>query len=330
MYASQHTGNPSVRLVRPAAADDQGALEQQQPPSTMVAEVVEHQSLRTVPVAPASFSSLSHFLDGIQRSHHVLYLGGVPVVWGYAAACIRYRDEQRLMRTFCQRSIDALCFSFSLVDRKPLEAFGFLCINSDAQQVPPLERHPDALKMLALEAVGQTRQRLETELMAEWSSRSSAGEWLLVDGPVSGFFKQGERKNIVGLIKSHRRRYFEGEDFEQVLALPEGHRTSVFRLPRAGREVGGLSWYLRLHTDPAADLTFGLVRVEAPIGDDHSAADVISSWVLAERCPLSLPDSRWHTMIYPIRDCEQYLRALAPTHTELEGRLALQVRQPSS
>jgi hypothetical protein len=33
--------------------------------------------------------------------------------------------------------------------------------------------------------------------------------------------------------------------------------------------------------------------------------------VLAERAPVSLPDKRWSTMVYGIRDCEEYLRALA-------------------
>ena len=49
--------------------------------------------------------------------------------------------------------------------------------------------------------------------------------------------------------------------------------------------------------------------------------DEISRWLLAERAPLSLPDSRWDKMIYPIRDCEQYMKSLAPSHTSLDARL---------
>ena len=41
-------------------------------------------------------------------------------------------------------------------------------------------------------------------------------------------------------------------------------------------------------------------------------ADVVSGWLLAETTPISLPDLRWDRLIYPIRDCEQFLRARAP------------------
>jgi len=39
-------------------------------------------------------------------------------------------------------------------------------------------------------------------------------------------------------------------------------------------------------------------------------ANLISRWILAEMIPLSLPDSRWDKMVYGIRDCEEYLRAI--------------------
>ncbi|HNV76892.1 MAG TPA: hypothetical protein PKH96_19580, partial [Gemmatimonadaceae bacterium] len=47
----------------------------------------------------------------------------------------------------------------------------------------------------------------------------------------------------------------------------------------------------------------------APADDPDLAADRISQWVAAESAPLSLPDARWDTMAYGIRDCEVYLRA---------------------
>jgi len=40
-------------------------------------------------------------------------------------------------------------------------------------------------------------------------------------------------------------------------------------------------------------------------------ADEVSRWVLAEASPLALPDSRWDKMVYGIRDCEEFLRAVS-------------------
>ena len=62
---------------------------------------------------------------------------------------------------------------------------------------------------------------------------------------------------------------------------------------------------------------WGLVRVEIAhpdaaelhaIGD---RADEVSRWILAESSPVALPDARWDKMVYGIRDCEEFLRAVA-------------------
>jgi hypothetical protein len=39
-------------------------------------------------------------------------------------------------------------------------------------------------------------------------------------------------------------------------------------------------------------------------------ANLISRWILAESTPLAMPDGRWDKLVYGIRDCEEFLRAL--------------------
>jgi hypothetical protein len=39
-------------------------------------------------------------------------------------------------------------------------------------------------------------------------------------------------------------------------------------------------------------------------------ADEVSAWVLAEALPLAVPDARWDKMVYGIRDCEEFLKAI--------------------
>ena len=73
--------------------------------------------------------------------------------------------------------------------------------------------------------------------------------------------------------------------------------------------------YLRLRDPAGHHPLWGLVRVEAALvpGEQAGAlaarADAVSRMVLAESRPLALPDSRWDVMAYPIRDCEEFLRA---------------------
>ena len=80
------------------------------------------------------------------------------------------------------------------------------------------------------------------------------------------------------------------------------------------------SWYLRLRNPAGHDLSFGLIRVDAP-ADNRALenADMISRWLLAERNPIALPDGRWDRMFYTIRDCEQYLRSKAPSEASIRA-----------
>jgi hypothetical protein len=48
-------------------------------------------------------------------------------------------------------------------------------------------------------------------------------------------------------------------------------------------------------------------RSDAEVG---ARADEVSRWILAEATPLALPDSRWDKMVYGVRDCEEFLRAV--------------------
>ena len=52
-------------------------------------------------------------------------------------------------------------------------------------------------------------------------------------------------------------------------------------------------------------------RFAHPIDDSRSRrADEVSRWILAEVSPVALPDGRWDKMVYGVRDCEEFLRAV--------------------
>jgi hypothetical protein len=89
----------------------------------------------------------------------------------------------------------------------------------------------------------------------------------------------------------------------------------VFRITSRKRTTVA-SWYLRLRDPAGHDPMWGLVRVEvahpAPDAADRigERADEVSRWILAEVAPLALPDARWDKMVYGVRDCEEFLRAI--------------------
>jgi hypothetical protein len=116
-------------------------------------------------------------------------------------------------------------------------------------------------------------------------------------------------------VKSHRTLYAEGEALHTIFALRRAERSSVFRVTSPKR-IPVASWYLRLRDPVGHDPMWGLVRVEianpARI-EEHDVgtrADTVSRWILAEAAPLAMPDARWDKMVYGIRDCEEFLRAV--------------------
>jgi hypothetical protein len=95
--------------------------------------------------------------------------------------------------------------------------------------------------------------------------------------------------------------------------MGSAHRSSVFKPVRP--EVGEVySWYVRLRPAAGHDIYWGLARIEGRADPETlDTADEVSRWLLSEVAPLALPDPRWHVLLYPIRDCEQFLRARMPT-----------------
>ena len=175
-------------------------------------------------------------------------------------------------------------------------------------------QHPLALRDAAFHLVQAHREALEQRLAERWCASES--DRLFIDGGISGSDTVAVSSCTVGVVKSHRTLYAEGAALQTILALGHRERSSVFRITSTRRKAVA-SWYLRLRDPAGHDPMWGLVRVEIAhpdaaelhaIGD---RADEVSRWILAESSPLALPDGRWDKMVYGIRDCEEFLRAVA-------------------
>ena len=286
-------------------------------PRTSPAQLIESGPFRVIDV-PAPMEAVTHFLDGIQRSRAVAYVGTVPLVEGLVGAVIRQRHERRLRSSvYAPRTVRSLYVPFNTLPAKTRLLLSELDVpvrdTSEATSAP-VEEHPFRHLQLANDLVKTDRERLETELAQEFANNPSESGVLYIDGSIPLTDSSAALERVIGVIKSHNTLYVAGSALEAVLSMSEGQRSPVLRLEgRRRRHVA--SWYLRLRDPSHQDPFFGLVRIEVPVdalGDDIArAADERSAWALAERSPLSLPDGRWDTMAYGIRDCEKFLRAIA-------------------
>jgi hypothetical protein len=285
-------------------------------PRLISATVLERGALRAHPVIDPPAIGFRAFLDGTQRSEIASYLAGIPIVFGRAAAVVRERQNRRLRtwgvplvetRVYCPRAL------------VPTSAWTALrgyygdALSDTSERQAELISHPYALRDAAVHAVQAHREALEQRLAERWCRREH--EPLFVDGGISGSEAVAVSGCTVGVVKSHRTLYAEGDALAVVFALRHRQRSSVFRITSPKRTTVA-SWYLRLRDPAGHDPMWGLVRVEvahpAPevadrIGD---RADDVSRWILAEVSPLALPDARWDKMVYGVRDCEEFLRAI--------------------
>jgi hypothetical protein len=236
------------------------------------------------------------------------------VVHGTVAAVIRQRNERRMTTWRAPILRRALYAPMSLLPRDWSEAMAAtdLPVVDTLARRKPESGHPFELQEIAYQAVLGDREIVEKELAETWCGHST--EHLFVDGGISGSRGVARAAVAVGVVKSHQKLYVRADDLPLVMRLQTGERSSVVRIAESKRAPVA-SWYLRLRDATGYDPFWGLVRIEIAEGPRVGAgvgerADEVSRWVLAEALPLSVPDARWDKMVYGIRDCEEYLRAI--------------------
>ena len=285
-------------------------------PRLISATVLEGDELVARPVPGAPEAGFRAFLDGTQRSRVAMYVGASPVVHGTVAAVVRERSERR-MRTWgtplAQSRVYVPRAMVSSITWSVLRAeFGPLLVDTTDGE-SDVTSHPLALRDAAIHRVQAHREAVEQQLAELWCRQES--DALLIDGGISGSEGVAQSAHAVGVVKSHRTLYAEDGALGIVLSLRAGERSSVFRITSSKRTTVA-SWYLRLRDSEGHDPMWALVRAEMALPEvDGMAriselADERSRWILAEVTPLALPDARWDKMVYGVRDCEEFLRAI--------------------
>ncbi|MEO8622698.1 MAG: hypothetical protein ABI625_16625 [bacterium] len=285
-------------------------------PRLISATVLEGSQLQAVRLSEPPTPGFRAFLDGTQRSRVAMYMGTAPLVHGIVAAVIRERRDRRMhswhaplaaTRIYAPRAVLA-----SVTWRTLEMEFGDALVDTTDGQTE-VASHPFALRDAAVHRVQGHREELEQRLAEQWCVEER--DALFIDGGISGSEKVAIATHTIGVVKSHRTLYAEGDALATVLSLGSLERSSVFRVTSSKRTTVA-SWYLRLRDATGHDPMWGLVRVEMALpgagqmSQIGERADEVSRWILAEASPLALPDARWDKMVYGVRDCEEFLRAV--------------------
>lgn len=307
---------PDARPARVGEGTLELASQGTDAPRLISATVLEGGELRARRVFDPATAAFRAFLDGTQRSEVVSFLGTAPLILGRAAAVVRERRVRRMHTWGVPLREARLLAPRGMVPSAAWEVlvalYGPLLVDT-TDDLAALGAHPFALRDAAVHRVQSLRESLEQRLAERWCSHER--EPLFIDGGISGSEAVAVSGCTVGVVKSHRTLYAEGEALAAILALRHRERSSVFRITSPKRTTVA-SWYLRLRDPAGRDPMWGLVRAEIayPAATElhriGARADEVSRWILAEASPLALPDARWDKMVYGIRDCEEFLRAI--------------------
>ena len=161
----------------------------------------------------------------------------------------------------------------------------------------------------------QRRMReLEAEVVAGSPARLEGSAVVVVDGPLTFLPRwAGQAVPVVGLVKTHHRRYLEEESLARcVTALTTGERTPLFLLLTEREADRRFSWYVRVAgAPPFHHPLVGIVRLEtwAQMGLElaRRLAD-LTALLLPRFAPPAAWDSRAPANLYPVAALEERLR----------------------
>jgi hypothetical protein len=289
--------------LTPASAMPEASGGRLEEASIRLARLVEGASLQVIPIgSPEVWPGTVAYLDGIQQSEIIGYVGSSPLFAAEIAAAVRERRDRRLHTVVEGRRVVILGRPAALAAARG--ALGTL----ETIPLPDDEpTHPLRDLFNAGAAVDHARGALEIVVGDQYRERCTG--WLVVDGTLAVSPRWAADARMVAISKSHSILPFEGIELEQYLRLPCGHRSSVYAPPT--RTLAPVrAWGLRLWPWEGKDLLHGLVRVEvASANESTEQANLISRWILADRAPLSAPDRRWDRLLYGMYSVDQYLKA---------------------
>jgi hypothetical protein len=320
-----------ARAVGSSGASLEVVLPAQEAAHTRASALLHDATMRAHAVPPSTpgvGAGFGAFLDGVQESRVVAYVGTIPIVHGRVGAVVRARVDRRLV-TWGDgaRTDDALYLPVAAVPAHLVDALvatGCPVIDTDDDALPVEEAHPRQLLRRAVHLVQRGREALEHALAEAWSAAPGAAT-LYIDGglpPSAGVLRSSR---VIGVIKSHHTLYAVGPALATVMSLGAGERSSVFVVETRWRSR---SRRVRAPARAGSRSTVGTGAggMSAPLLAGQADPDAAADRLGQRHCrgvPLSLPDARWDTMAYGIRDCEVYLRAtLAPGDVDSSRRRA--------
>lgn len=275
-------------------------------------------------VKPASkLAELRYYMDGMQRTPFIGYVSSkryvtfAPIHFHLSGVVIieydRTGNHQPVYGPIYREKI--LIPSKKLLPRDLVEKYEPMLEETISVGKPSWDYR--ALRQKAIAKSSQLRRTLEEATIMSFKKTSKP--FVVIDGPIDG--RVLERKDAVGIIKTHMRQYLTRREEMEVFDMDAGMYSWVFEIPKrfGGKDNPVYSLYMKLHglfDDPF----HGLIRIEINPAMEKSI-DEICTAVYDLREPVVTRTQSWDRKIYPIYLCERYLKANSPSINAVRAAL---------
>ncbi len=213
---------PDAEPVQDESPDEGFSGSYADEPRLVRAESVEGSTFRAIRVVGDPVVGFAGFLDGIQRVSVISHVRGVPIVLGGVAAVIRVRRNRRFVTwghapPLVHWNLYIPLAHVAVRSDADTGKFGIVDTSYATEKKTLISRHPAAMRAVAFECVANDRANVEIALAERWCADMS--EPLFIDGGVSGSARIASASCAVGVVKSHRTLYADGDALEVVMSL---------------------------------------------------------------------------------------------------------------
>lgn len=250
---------------------------------------------------------LAGFVDGIQSSRIIGYRDHLPTVLVYAAgACVK-TGERRQFATGLTEKL-ALVSSHAHMEwlAEEIERAGGVESIGSPDLLPVPSSTPGGTESEIRDVISKLRDSTERRAADAALAETRDGCVIVVDGSLHG---RPATEKLLGVVKTARTRYMDDES--ELWGLPEGWRSSVFKLDKGwkGFPSERFSCYVRLHDASKSSWHFGLIRLESVNCD---LLDSAAAMCMEQRQKRASGDPRWDRHLAGVKHAEEYLRTRRP------------------
>lgn len=277
-----------------------------------------------------NFAFFARTMQRTQLIGHFVHKGiEVPMHYSITGAIILHRENRKMRVWDAPKLSYSVLVPFNFLGRR--DVLDKYATDSGIQIVDTGGDRPEYTQ-LRINAVHKSREltlSMRAKLCSAWgmSVGQDLHKYLVLSGTVADVPNKLLGPNLVALARRVYVPWQNSQLLETQLTIGAYRRGQVMRLRNTAGDdpMPKYTWFVRMRSGAKADPEFGLLRCTCLADSPAEAirkADAISARLIEERLPVSYPMEGWDKLIFPLKQCKDYLESLVPTRETVKSYFA--------